>query len=155
MSETYTPSPVPTQTPGGSRSPVPRGAGGTPGGIGVFFVGVVTIAVGGWLITNQVTVTGGGFSLFGSRFGRGGFGLTMLPMLVGIALLFMNGKSVVAWLVTLSGVAMILAAVLMNLSIFWAPTSLFNTIVMWGLLAGGLGLVFRSLKAAQPPEPRR
>ena len=154
MSETFTPSPVPTQTPG--RSPlVPRGAGGTPGGIGTFFTGVVMIAAGGWLITNQVTVTGGGFSFFGSRFGRGGFGLTMLPMLVGIALLFMNGKSVIAWMVTLSGVAMILAAVLMNMSIFWAPTSLFNTIVMWGLLAGGLGLVFRSLKAAQPPEPAR
>lgn len=153
MSETYTPSPSPTQTPG--RSPVPRGAGGTPGGISSFFIGVFMMAAGGWLITNQVTVSGAGFSLFGTRFGGSSFGLTMLPLLAGIVLLFMNAKSVLAWLVTGAGVVMILAAILMNMRIFWAPTSLFNTIVMWGLLAGGLGLVFRSLRAYPPPEPSR
>jgi hypothetical protein len=153
MSETYTPSPVPSSDQQPGRSPVPvqrRGAGGTPGGIGSFLIGVVMVAVGGWLITNQVTVTGSGFSFFGTWFGSGGFGLTMLPLLVGIGILFMNGKSVLGWLVTISGMGMILAAVLMNLSIFWAPTSLFNTVMMWGILAGGLGLVFRSLRAHGP-----
>ena len=40
----------------------------------------------------------------------------------------------------------ILAAVLMSLSIRWEPTSLFNTLLMFGLLAAGVGLIARSLR---------
>jgi uncharacterized protein len=151
MSSTFTPSPV-QQPP--AQPPVRRGAGGTPGGIGTFVLGVVLVAAGGWLITNQVSVTGS-FNLFGHIFGGGGFGLTMLPLLVGVGWLFFDGKSVPAWIVTLAGIAMILAAVLMNLQIFWRPTSLFNTLAMWGMLAAGLGMVFRSLRAAAPAPPAR
>ncbi len=35
----------------------------------------------------------------------------------------------------------------MSLSIQWAPTSLFNTLLMFGMLAGGFGLIARSLRA--------
>ena len=128
--------------------PVRRGAGGTPGGIGTFFLGVALTVVGGYLILNQVTVHGS-FNLF-ARFGlggSGGFGLTMLPLLVGIGLLFFDGKSILAWGFTGAGVAMIFAAILMNLNIYWQSTSLFNTLMMFGMLAAGLGLVFRSLRA--------
>jgi hypothetical protein len=34
----------------------------------------------------------------------------------------------------------------MSLSIHWAQTSLFNTLLMFGMLAGGLGLIVRSLR---------
>jgi hypothetical protein len=124
-----------------------RGAGGTPGGVGTFFLGVLLAVVGGYLVLNQVTVTST-YSFFGLwGMGRaGGFGLTMLPMLVGVGMLFFNGKSKVAWLVTFLGLAMILAAVLMSMSIVWAPTSLFNTLVMFVMLAGGIGLIIRSLR---------
>ena len=146
---TYTPTPL---NESNAPHPVPRhkrGAGGTPGGIGTFLIGLVLAAAGTWLITNQVTVTSS-FSFFGfSR--QGTFGLTMVPLLVGIGLLFFNGKSIAGWIVTIAGAAMILAAVLMNLQIFWRPTSLFNTIMMWGMLAAGLGMVFRSLRAYPPP----
>jgi hypothetical protein len=40
--------------------------------------------------------------------------------------------------------------ILMNLRIYFEPTSLFDTLVMLVLLAGGLGLLARSLKP-QPP----
>lgn len=101
-------------------------------------------AAGGYLILNQVQVTTSFW-----RFGQyGGFGLTLLPLLIGIAFLFYNGRSVVGWLLTSVGAAMILAGVLMNLDIYFRQTSLFNTIVMLGLLFGGLGLVARSLRSA-------
>ena len=101
-------------------------------------------AVGGYLILNQVQVTTSFW-----RFGQyGGFGLTLLPLLVGIAFLFYNGRSVVGWLLTSVGAAIILAGVLMNMDIYFRQTSLFNTIVMLGLLFGGLGLVARSLRSA-------
>ena len=99
--------------------------------------------VGGYLILNQVQVTTSFW-----RFGQyGGFGLTLLPLLVGIGFLFYNGRSVVGWLLTSAGAAIILAGVLMNMDIYFRQTSLFNTIVMLGLLFGGLGLLARSLRS--------
>src|SRR5262245_27682168 len=118
-----------------------RGAGGTPGGVGSFFLGTIMAAAGGYLILNQVQVT----TCFW-RFGNGGFGLPLLPLLVGVAVLFFNGKSIVGWVLTVIGAAIILAGVLMNMDIYFRQTSLFNTLVMLVLLFGGLGIVARSLR---------
>jgi len=132
-----------------------RGAGGTPGGIPAFFAGLGLTILGGYLILNQVQVTSS-FGFFG-RWGIGrqaGFGLTMLPLLIGIGVLFFDGKSKLGWFLGIGGLLTILAAVLMSLSIYWAPTSLFNTILMFGAFAAGLGLVARSLRA-YPDSPRQ
>ena len=95
-----------------------------------------------YLLLNQVQVTTSYW-----RFGQyGGFGLTMLPLLVGVALLFFNGKSIVGWVLTVVGTGIIFSAVLMNMDIYFRQTTLFNTIVMLVLLFGGLGLVARSLR---------
>ena len=120
-----------------------RGAGGTPGGVGTFFIGLTMAAVGGYLLLNQVQVTTSFWN-----FGRyGGFGPTLLPLLVGIGFLFYNGKSIVGWVLTGLGAAIILAGILMYMDIYFRQTSLFNTIVMLGLLFGGLGLIARSLRS--------
>ena len=121
-----------------------RGAGGTPGGIGQFFVGLIMAAAGGYLILNQVQVT----TSFWSFGPYGGFGLTLLPLLIGVALLFYDGKSMAGWILTAAGAAIILANVLMHMDIYFRPTSLFNTLIMLGLLFGGLGLIARSLRSS-------
>jgi hypothetical protein len=124
--------------------PAKRGAGGTPGGVGQFFVGLTMAVVGGYLLLNQVQVTTSFWS-----FGRyGGFGLTLLPLLAGIAFLFYDGKSIIGWLLTGLGTAIILAGILTHLDIYFRPTTLFNTILMLGLMFGGLGLIARSLRVA-------
>jgi hypothetical protein len=124
--------------------PAKRGAGGTPGGVGQFFVGLTMAVVGGYLLLNQVQVTTAFWS-----FGRyGGFGLTLLPLLAGIAFLFYDGKSIIGWLLTGLGTAIILAGILTHLDIYFRPTTLFNTILMLGLMFGGLGLIARSLRGA-------
>ena len=124
--------------------PRTRGAGGTPGGVGPFFLGLAMAVVGGYLLLNQVQVTTSFWN-----FGRySGFGLTLLPLLVGVAFLFYNGKSVVGWLLTSLGAAIILANILMNMDIYFRQTTLFNTLIMLGLLFGGLGLIARSLRSA-------
>ena len=121
----------------------PRGAGGTPGGVGTFFVGVLMAAAGGYLLLQQVQVTTS-FWRFGAY---GGFGLTLVPLLVGVAFLFYNGRSIVGWLLTAVGATIILAGILMNMDIYFRQTSLFNTLMMLGLLFGGLGLIARSLRS--------
>jgi len=120
-----------------------RGAGGTPGGIVEFFLGLGMAIAGGYLLTNQVTVT----SSFWSFYGYNTFGLTLLPLVFGIGILFFNGKSIVGWLLLLAGVVIIFAGIIANLQIYFQPTSLFNTIMMLVLLAGGIGLVARGIVA--------
>jgi predicted membrane channel-forming protein YqfA (hemolysin III family) len=125
-----------------------RGAGGTPGGVWQFVGGLVLAAVGGYLLLNQVQVT----TSFWHFWGANTFGLTLLPLLIGIGILFYNGRSVAGWLLVIVGLAIIVAGILMNMDIYFRSTSLFNTLVMLALLAGGLGLVARSLRP-QPVQP--
>lgn len=124
--------------------PPARGAGGTEGGVGTFVLGTLMAVGGAYLLLQQVTVTGGTFSFFGYN----GFGLSLLPLLLGIGWLFFDGKSVVAWLLTAAGAVIILFGILSHLEIWFRPTSLFNTLLMLALLAGGIGLVARSTRAS-------
>ena len=118
-----------------------RGAGGTPGGLWEFFVGLGMAVAGAYLLTNYVVVT----SSFWSVWGYNTFGLSLLPLVIGIGVLFFNGKSIVGWLLVFVGVVIIFTGILMNLQIYFQPTSLFNTILMLVLLAGGIGLIARAL----------
>ncbi|HWS55628.1 MAG TPA: hypothetical protein VN228_15925 [Pyrinomonadaceae bacterium] len=120
-----------------------RGAGGTRGGVGEFLLGLGMSVAGAYLLTQRVTVTSGYWTLWGYN----AFGLSLLPLLFGVGLLFFNGRSVAGWLLTFAGLVIILAGVIANLGIFFQPTSLFNTIIMLVLLAGGIGLIARSLRA--------
>ena len=120
----------------------PRGAGGTPGGLGEFLIGFVMACAGGYLLTQQVTVTSGFWVLWGYN----AFGLTLVPLLAGVGLLFFNGRSRLGWLLLIAGATIILAGILMNLEIYFRSTSLFNTLMMLVLLFGGVGLVARSLR---------
>jgi hypothetical protein len=119
-----------------------RDAGGTPGGIGHFLMGFVMACIGAYLLTNQVSVIGSYWSFYGTST----FGITLLPMLFGIAMLFWNGRSAIGWLLTIGGAIFIFAGVIANMHIFFRPTSLFNTIVMLVLLVGGLGFIARGVR---------
>jgi hypothetical protein len=119
-----------------------KGAGGTSGGVGQFFLGLAMAVAGAYLITNQVTVSSG----FWGYFGPHTFGLTLLPLVFGIGMLFFDGKSVIGWVLTIGGAVIIFVGILANLQVYFRPTSLYNTIVMLVLLAGGIGLVARSLR---------
>jgi hypothetical protein len=120
-----------------------RGAGGTRGGIGEFLLGLGMSVSGAYLLTQRVTVTSGYWSLWGYN----AFGLSLMPLLFGIGLLFFNGRSVAGWLLTFLGIVIILAGIIANLDVYFQPISLFNTLVMLVLLAGGIGLVARSFRA--------
>ncbi|HJZ12219.1 MAG TPA: hypothetical protein VJ521_08715 [Acidobacteriota bacterium] len=120
-----------------------KGAGGTPGGVKIFIVGLIMATIGAFLIMNQVTVHSGFWSFFGGRT----FGVTLLPFLFGVGFLFYNGKSIPGWILTVGGLLIIIVGVIANLQIYFLPTSLFNTLVMLVLFVGGIALIFRSLQA--------
>ena len=118
-----------------------RGAGGTPGGIGEFVLGVIMAIAGAYLITTQVVVTSSMWSIWGYN----AFGLSLFPLIFGIGILFFNGKSIIGWALLVIGVVIIFTGIIMNLHIYFQRTSLFNTILMFVLLAGGIGLILRAL----------
>jgi hypothetical protein len=132
------------------------GAGGTPGGVGTFLLGFALACAGGWLLTNQVVVTSGflasGFVVPVVNYRMNSFGLSLIPFIIGIGFLFFNGKSVTGWLLTIAGLVIIIAGILVSLHIYFRPTSLFNTLTMLVLLFGGVGLILRSLRPAQPKQ---
>ena len=122
-----------------------KGAGGTPGGIGQFFIGLMCAVAGGWLLTNQVQVSSGGFW---NVYGYNGFGLSLIPFIAGTGFIFFNGKSVVGWLLLSAGLVIVFVGILSNLNIYFRPTSLFNTLLMLALLAGGIGAMAAALRSA-------
>lgn len=126
-----------------------RNVGGTPGGLRVFLLGIVMFAIGGYLLFNQVQVTGGNYW----RWNVGGygtsFGITLIPLLLGIGILFVNGSSLAGRLLTGVGALLIVVGIIANLDIHFRQTSLFNTLVMLVCLVGGIGLIIRSVAPVQ------
>ena len=116
--------------------------GGTPGGLGDFLIGFAMACVGGYLLSNQVSVVGSYWGFYGPST----FGITLIPMLIGVGLLFWNGRSTIGRLLTIAGALFILAGVIANMHIYFQPTSLFNTIVMLVLLVGGLALIAKAVR---------
>jgi hypothetical protein len=120
-----------------------RGPGGTPGGLGPFLAGLAMAVAGGFMLTSRVSVTTG----FWYFWGYNAFGLTLVPFIFGIVILFFNGRSLLGWLLLFTGVVLILAGIILNLQIYFQHTSLFELIVMLVLLFGGIGLLARSLRS--------
>lgn len=119
------------------------GPGGTPGGFGEFFLGLALTIAGGFWILSQVQVSGGSWTIYGYN----AFGLSLLPFLLGVGLLFYNGKSPAGWVLLGAGVVILFAGILSNLNIYWRSTSLFAALVMFVCLFGGLGLIAKALKS--------
>ena len=129
-----------------------KGAGGTEGGVGTFLAGAAMVIAGGYLLMTRVSVVSGGWYFYGYN----AFGLSLVPLLIGIGLLFYNGRSVAGWALTFAGAIIIFAGIISQLQIYFQRTSLFDTLLMLGLLAGGIGLVARSLcgvSASGQPRP--
>jgi len=121
-----------------------RDVGGTRGGLGTFVLGLVMTTIGGYLLMNQVTVHGGYWQWSGWG-GSRSFGITLIPLLFGVGILFFDGRSKVGWLLATLGAVILFAGIIANLDINFRSATLFETIVMLVLLVGGLGLVARSV----------
>ncbi len=119
-----------------------QGPGGTPGGLGMFFFGLALTIAGGYLIMQQTQVTSGYWGWFGPNT----FGYTLIPLIIGLGLLFFNGKSIFGWILAGGGLLILLVGIITNLQIYFRSTSLFNLLVMLVMFAAGLGLMARSFK---------
>ena len=118
-----------------------RGAGGTPGGVGQFFIGVVLAALGLYLFLDRVNV----MSNLGSLFG-GHAGVLLLPLGLGLGLLFFSARSILGWLLVAGTLGTIVFSIVMNLTFFFMPTNFVHTVGMFALLGIGCVMMVRSFR---------
>ena len=125
-----------------NKERLPNGVGGTTGGLGEFVLGLLMAVSGAYLLTNQVVVQTGFWSYFGYSLA----GPLLLLLLIGLGLLFFNGRSLPGWALTLLSLILMLLGVIVNLQLYFRPASLLFTLIMLALLGGGIGLIARSLR---------
>lgn len=130
-----------------------RGAGGTSGGLGQFFIGVIMMCGGFYLLLNAITVSTNfgmgtrlyGFSAWGTNMSLTS-GMIMIPFMFGLGLIFYNSKNILGWLLTLGSVSALIFGVISSVRFSFKTMSAFELMVILVLAVGGLGLFLRSLK---------
>lgn len=112
-----------------------------------FFVGLLMFGAGLFMIFQNLVVTSSWGS--GYIFHIGSFnlpnGMVMLPLIIGIAMLFLMDRKIYGWIVVALGIVIILAAVLMSVRLYWRTTSAYIFIIMFGLTAAGGAMMLREL----------
>jgi hypothetical protein len=130
-----------------------RGAGGTSGGIGEFWLGIIMMCGGFYMLFNAITVTSHfgmsmslyGMSLFGSTYSIT-TGMVMIPFMFGIGMVFYNAKNILAWVLTIGSIVALIFGVIMSINFNFRTMTAFDLIVILVLSMGGTGLFLRSLK---------
>lgn len=129
----------------------PQDAGGTPGGLASFLFGFAMAATGFYLITNRIYVQSG----WGRFWGQGRGGLVLLAVLVGFGLVFYNGRSIPGWVLVVGGIGFTIVEVISSMNVTIHPMPLWEMLVIFVLLGGGIGMVLRAVRGRAAPEPER
>ncbi len=126
-----------------------RGAGGTDGGIGRFFLGLVMMVGGGYLLLDNIQVSSG-FGLGYRLWSFGGVGITggmvLLPFIFGIGMIFYSSRNVIGWLLAGASLVMLVFGVISQTSFQFRYMSAFELLTILVLLFGGIGLFLSSLR---------
>lgn len=110
-----------------------------------FIIGLILLGAGLFWIFQSVRVTTGysSFLSFGSWSVPNG--TVIIPLLIGIVMLFVMDKKIFGWIVTGIGIAIILIAIITSVRLYFRSENLFNYILMFGFTAVGGGLVIKNL----------
>lgn len=119
-----------------------------------FLAGLVMLAAGlYWFMSSVHVTTGFGSFMLGSF--RVGTGLVIIPFLVGIVLLFYNFDSILAKLITMLGIIIILASIIMNTHFYFTDRNLYEYLLMILFIFGGGTLVLKVLLMPIGDEDKR
>jgi len=137
-----------------------KGAGGTSGGLGHFFIGLIMMCGGFYMLLNAITVTssfGMGMRLYGFSAMGGNYnitsGMVMIPFMFGVGLIFYNGKNILGWLLAIGSITGLIFGVISSIRFSFRTMTSFDLIVILVLAMGGLGLFLRSLKTLDARLP--
>lgn len=127
-----------------------RGAGGTNGGELSFFLGIVMMIGGGYLLLNSIIVRPNfGFGM--RAFGVGGVpitsGMILIVFMFGIGFIFYDRDKWIGWILAVGSVIALVFGVIASTTLQFTNMSVFDLLVILVLLFGGTGLFLRSLIA--------
>lgn len=131
-----------------------NGAGGKSGGIGHFFIGLIMMCGGFYMLLNAITVTSSfglsshmySFNAFGNGIGITG-GTIMIPFMLGVGMIFYNSSNIIGWLLSIGSITALIFGVISSVRFSLHSMSSFDLIVILVLAVGGLGMFLRSLKS--------
>jgi hypothetical protein len=125
------------------------GAGGSKGGVGRFFIGLVMIVAGGYLFFDSIRVTHN-FGFGRALFSYGGFDLTtgmvLVPFIFGVGIIFYNAKNWLGWLLAGASLVMLAFGIIASIRFRFQSMSAFDLMVILVLFVGGIGLFLSSLR---------
>jgi hypothetical protein len=129
-----------------------RGAGGTEGGIGRFFMGLTMMVAGGYLFLHNIHVSIGfglGYQFFSFWGVAMTSGMVLVPFLFGVGMIFYNSGNVFGWLLTLASLAMLAFGVIAQTRFHLRSMTAFELLTILALLVGGIGLFLSSLRSSK------
>jgi hypothetical protein len=117
-----------------------------------FFMGLGLLLTGLLMFFNHVRVGTGFLNMLGLN--GGGFGLLLIPLMIGIGWICYDSKNKFSWLLTACSVGVIIFAVLSSLILSFPQTSLLGTVMLLLPLAAGSALLLKSIKNPQPHKEK-
>ena len=109
-----------------------------------FFIGIVLLGAGLFMLSKRVMVHSswyvwqiGGFDLSS--------GTVNIPLIIGIIWYFINNKSIAAKILIVLSVVFIIVSIIMSIRINFVTTSMFDYILIFGMVAAGTGLLLKTL----------
>ncbi len=112
----------------------------------MFFAGLLMFAGGVFMILQNIIVrTSWGTSFYHIGTWNVPNGMIMLPVLIGIVMLFVMERKIFGWIVFGLGILFILLTVIMSVSISWKTSNGYMFLMMFGLAAAGGGMLMKVL----------
>ena len=109
-----------------------------------FFFGIVLLGAGLFMLSKRVIVHAGWYI-----WRIGGFdlssGTVTIPLIIGIILYFIKPKSIFPKILITLSVIFIILSIIMSVRINFLTTSMFDYILIFGMVAAGSGLLIKTL----------
>lgn len=105
-------------------------------------IGIALLAGGLFMFSKRVMVNTGWYTWRIGSFSLSS-GTTVIPLIIGIIWYFYNPKSIIPKIIMALGGIFIILSVIMSVSINFVATSMYDYILILGMIGAGLGLLLR------------
>jgi hypothetical protein len=123
------------------------GAGGSPGGLAPFFLGIAMTIAGGYLLLNALRVLHG---FGGGLYSIGGFnvtgGMILIPFIIGTGIIFYDATKWYGWALAAGSLLALIIGAVASVRFSFEGMTAFDLILILVLFFGGMGLVLRSVR---------
>ena len=109
-----------------------------------FFIGFILLGIGLYMLAQQVDIRMSWYSWHFGAF-RVATGIVFIPLIFGVIWQIINSKSKLAKALTILGVVIIVATIIMSVSIVFRTTSMYNYIIILLMISVGTGLLLKVL----------